>query len=90
MFSLAGFSALYDMDIQLRDSLLRVLLRLNVSNVSGGGSKVVWDSSIDFLSLEFSAQDDEVLFPPYLLGSLRSCRSVDLTSTFVWRVSLGS
>ena len=62
-FAFSGFSDVSDLDIHLRDPLLRVLTRLNVSNVIGGSSEVVRDSSADFLSLIIPARAAEVFFP---------------------------
>ena len=41
MFDFSGFSAISDLEIYPRTPFLRVLLRLNVDNIIGGGSKVV-------------------------------------------------
>ena len=78
MFAFSGFSAVSDLDIHLRDPILRVILRINVSNVTGGGSEGVRDYLADFLSLAISAQSDEVFFPPDIIGGLRYCRRGDL------------
>ena len=67
-----------DLDIHLRDPILKVLLRINVSNVIIGGSEVVRDSLEDFLSLTIYALAAEVLFTPDLLGGLRSCRWISI------------
>ena len=55
---------MFDLGIRLRDPLLRVLLRINVSNAIVGGSEVVMDSSADFLSMAISSRANEVSFPP--------------------------
>ena len=78
MFDFAGFSAVFDLDIHLRYSLLRVLSRINVSNLIGWGSEIVKESLADFLSLVISAQAAEVFFPPYHLGVLGSCVRIAL------------
>ena len=72
------FSAMYDLDIWLRDPLLRVLLRLNVSNVIGGGFEVVRYSLADFILLEISIQAAGVKFMPDLFRGFRSCCRVAL------------
>ena len=59
MFAFSGLSALSNLDIHLRDPLLRVLSRLNIFNIIGGGSKVVMNSLADFLSISISARDFE-------------------------------
>ena len=41
IFACAGFSVVPDLDSLLRDPCLRVLLRIEVSNVIGGGYEIV-------------------------------------------------
>ena len=67
-----------DLGIHLRGLLLRVLLRLNFYNIVGGGSKVVRDSSMDFLSLEISARAPEVFFMLNLLVVIRYFHQVSI------------
>ena len=67
-----------NLGINLRDPLLRFLLRINVSNIIGGVYKVVRGSLDDFISLEVSTQAAEDFFPPDLLSGLRSCLQVAL------------
>ena len=40
MFAFAGFSDVSDLGIYLGNQFLRVLLRLTVSNIIGGGSNI--------------------------------------------------
>ena len=78
MFAFSGLLAMSNLGINLRDPLLRFLLRINVSNIIGGVYKVVRGSLDDFISLEFSTQAAEDFFPPDLLSGLRSCLQVAL------------
>ena len=80
VFSCAGLSAVSDLGIYLRTPLLRVLSRMNVSSVIGGGSEVIGGSFQLFLR-------DLNWFPSDLLGDIRSS-PVDGSLTFlplVWR-----
>ena len=63
----------------------------DVSVVLGGGSNVARDSFPNFLSLEVSARDAEVLLPTNILGSIRfCCRFSDIHPLICWRFSSGS
>ena len=70
IFTFSGFSAVYNLDIHFKDPLLMVLLRLNFSNVIGGGSGVFRDSCSDFLSLEIPARAADVLYSTNIIGGL--------------------
>ena len=78
IFAFAGLSSVSDLGIHLRDTIFGALLRINVSNVIRGGSKVIRDSSANFLSLKISARAAEVFFLPDLLRGLLYCRRVDI------------
>ena len=89
MFAFSVFSAVSGLYIRLKDPLLRVFSKLNVSNIIGGGSEVVRESSAVFLSLAICARASGVYFPPNLLGVLRSCRRVALFLRYLLAGVLG-
>ena len=79
-----------NLDIHLRYPLLRVLSRLNVSNIIRGGSKVVRDSSADFLSLAITSRAANFSFRPILLALYAFVDGLLFSSALVWRFFSGS